>query len=155
MHRHLTGNGQPKDRFRRINTVPPGQCDPSLRTYRPPALDHPGGNLRRQLVYRPAQYRDCHQWLSAHGIDITDGVCSRNPAKIIGIVHHGHKEIRGTDNPQAIADIQDGSIIPAGIADQKSRVVIIGGRGVKNAVQDIRSNFTAATGSVTEFGKSC
>ena len=154
IHRHLAGHRQPEDRLGRIDAVPSGQGNTCLRAHGPAAFDHLGGNLRLQLIHRPAQNGNGHDRLSAHRVNITDGIGGGNPPEIERIIHHRHEEIGGTDDPEAITHIGHGGVIPAAVTHQQARVPELGSVGMKDAIQYIGSNLAATACAVAEFGQS-
>ncbi|MNN28846.1 hypothetical protein D3C81_1424290 [compost metagenome] len=150
---HQTGDGQAKDRFWRVDGVPTCQRDTRRVTHRTTAAYHFPGNFRRQHVHRPAQNRNRHQWVTAHGVDVADGIGGGNSAEIEGIVDDRHEKIRGRDHAAFLIDRIHRRVIARGIADPKLRVEVLRPAAGQDHFQHLGGNLATATGAVAVLGQ--
>src|SRR5690606_27731350 len=153
VYRHLAGHRQPENRLWRINTVATGQCNACLGAHGTAAINHLRGNLRRQLIHRPAQNRNRHHRLAAHGVHITDGIRRRNPAEIVRFIHHRHKEIGGADHTNPVADIRYRCGIPAAVTHQQVWVMKVRHSREQMRVQNMRRNLATTASDMAEVSQ--
>lgn len=92
-----TGYGQPVFKLIVFNGMTTHQQGPGLLNLGQPAFN----NFPEYLVFhgldRTGQDVHAQKWFSSHGIDIGQGIGSRDPAKGMGIVYNGGKKINGLD----------------------------------------------------------
>ncbi|MNF89033.1 hypothetical protein D3C84_715380 [compost metagenome] len=150
---HQAGDGQAKDRFRRVDGVPACQRDARLVTHRTTAAYHFPGNFRRQHVHRPAQNRYRHQGIAAHRIDVADGIGGGNSAEIERIVDDRHEKVGGRDHAAFLVNGIHRRIIARGIADPKLRVEVLRPAAGQDHFQHLRGNLATATGAVAVLGQ--
>ena len=99
------------------------------------AAQHLLRELQRQDVPRPAEQVDRHERLPAHRVDIGQGVGRRDPAPVVGVVHHGREEVgRGHDRPAAV-DADHGGVVPV-VQPDDQLAVGEGGTGGRQARDD-------------------
>ncbi len=142
--RHNAGDRQAKNRLRGVNGVAPGQRNPRLLAGKASALDHLPGDLWRQRGDRPAEDRNRHDRLAAHGKDIANGVGGGDAAKVEGIIHDRHKEIGRADDAGPVAEIVHRRVIPRLIAYQQVRIDKFRLLAVQNGLQHLWRNFASA-----------
>ena len=143
-------DGKTEDRFRAVDTVAACQGDRRLGADRAGTADHLAGHCRRQLVDRPPEDRECQHGAAAHRINIADRIGGGDAAKVEGIIHNRHEEIRGREQHGfAIVEQPGGGVITHLVADNQAG---IGWRGIagggEDFIEDSRGDLAAATGAV-------
>ena len=97
------------------------------------------------MIDWPSQYRDSHQGMTAHGINITDGVGRGDPSEIKWIVQDGHEKVRRADQRSPVPEINHRGIIPKGIPDQQTRIIWFRFISSQDTVEDGRIDLASAS----------
>ena len=90
---HCAGDGEAENRLGGVDTVTASEWEPQLRSYIPASLHNPIRDFRCQFIDRPSQNGDRDLRGASHRINVRYGVCGRDAAKVIGVVHDGHEKI--------------------------------------------------------------
>ena len=104
-----------------------------------------------ELAHRPTEDGDGHQRVSAHGVDVADGVGRRDAPKGAWVVYDGHEEVRGGDGRRPVPEVIDRRVIAGPMAHEQVWVVRLRAELTKNAVEHTGGNLAAATGTVAEL----
>ncbi|MNL35558.1 hypothetical protein D3C87_1575980 [compost metagenome] len=150
---HEAGDGQAEDRLRRVDGVAAGQWNARLVTHRTTTANHFPGNLRRQYVNRPAEDRNRHQRIAAHGVDIADGIGGGNAPEIERIVDDRHEKVGGRHHATLFIDGVHRRVIARGIADPQFRVQILRAAAGQNHFQHLGGNLAATASAVAVLGQ--
>ena len=146
-------HGKAVDRLRRIDRMAAGDRDSGRGANGAAALQDLAHHLCRHLVERHAKDRQRHDRPAAHRIDVGDRVRCRDPAEIIGVIHHGHEEIGGGDDARRVVDLPYGGVI-AGLGADKKLPEGIGLDLVREKLlQDGRRQLAAAAAAMGEAGQ--
>ncbi|MNU78406.1 hypothetical protein D3C71_679940 [compost metagenome] len=127
--------------------------DTSFSADRCATLEDPGNLFRLQLVDRHTQDRKRHDRLSAHGIDIGNGVGGGDAAKIVGVVHHRHEEVCGGDHACIVVDLPDSGVVGHLVSDQKLCERLRGRLACQQFLQDGGCKLAAATAAMGKLGQ--
>ncbi|MNV20480.1 hypothetical protein D3C71_1113810 [compost metagenome] len=150
---HQAGDGQAKDRLGCVDGVSACQRDTRCVAHRTATADHFPGDFRRQHVHRPAQDRNRHQGIAAHGVDVADGIGGGNSAEIEGIVDDRHEKVGGRDHTAFFIDGIHRRVVTRGVADPEFRVEILCPAAGQDHFQHLGGNFATASGAVTVLGQ--
>ena len=77
----------------------------------------------------------CRFDLTAHGVDIAQGIGRGNLPEGIGVIDHRREEIHRLHQSNVLGNAVDGSIVPAVVANQKVGVFFAPGQLFQNAAQ--------------------
>ena len=130
-----------------------GKRNAGLRAHGAPAFEHPPGHFGIELVHRPTEDGDGHQWTSSHGIDVTDGIGRCDAAKSVCIVHDGHEKICGRDGGRTVAQIVDRCIVPCTMSHEQLRIVGLCAQFSEDTVEHARGNLAPTARSVAVLGQ--
>ena len=133
--------------------MPARQRDAGVITHGATTADHFAGHFRRQQMHRPAQNRNGHQWVTAHCIDVADGIGGGNTAEIVRVIDDRHKEIGGRNHPALVIQGIDRSIVTRGIADPQLGVEVLRAAAGKDHFQYLRRNLAPAPRTVAVLGQ--
>ena len=77
----------------------------------------------------------CSLYLAAHGVDVTEGVCRRDLAEGVGVIHHRWEEVHRLHQRDVVGDAVDSRIVPAVVAHEKVGVFLTPGQLFQNMAQ--------------------
>src|SRR5262245_62611644 len=77
-----------------------------------PTAEHLGGEVERDPVARPGEEVYRHDRLSAHGVDVREGVRGSDPAPVERVVDDGGEEVRRHDDGSSAVNAHDGRVVP-------------------------------------------
>ena len=99
----------------------------------------------------------CRFDLTAHGVDIAQGIGRGNLPKGIGVINHRREEIHRLHQGNVLGNAVDGSIVPAVVANQKVGVFFAPGQLFQNMAQHSRAELggTAAARAEDDFVLFC
>ena len=84
---------------------------------------------------READEVQCSLHLAAHGVNIAEGVCRRDLAEGVGVIHHRREEVHRLHQRDVVGDAVDGRIVPAVVAHEKVGVFLAPGQLFQNMAQ--------------------
>ena len=152
-HRHAPSHGQPKNRFRTIDAVPPSQGDASLFANASAALQDLTRDLLIQLVDGPSEDGDGHKRRAPHGVDVADRVRRGDASKRVWVVDNGHEKVRRAHNRRAVAQIHHRRIVLGVVPDQQLRIMGAGLHARQHVVKHRRGNFAPTARAVGVLGQ--
>ena len=110
-------------------------------------------NCGGYLFDRPAQDRDSDQWLTAHSIDIANGIGCRDLAERKRIVDQRREKVGTRDQCCAIAQIIDRRIVVRFITNSQCGILGPTDRGMQDLFEYARRDLATAAAAFVEFGE--
>ncbi|MNQ40598.1 hypothetical protein D3C85_542570 [compost metagenome] len=150
---HQPGDGQAEDRLRCVNRMTARQWNTRLVTHRTASANHFPGNLRRQHVDWPAKDGNRHQRVTAHGVDVADGIGGGDATEIERVIDNRHEKVGGRDHTLLVIDGVHRRVIARSVAHPEFRVEVLRAAAGQNHLQHLGRNLAATTCAMAVLGQ--
>ena len=94
-------------------------------------------------------------YLTAHGVDVAEGIGGRDLAEGVGVLHHGWEEVQGLDDGDVVGHLVHGGVVLAVVADEQIFVLRAPGQQAQHPAEDAGAQLGGAPAALTELDLLC